>query len=670
MKTIPSRLRHGLPGVLLAIFIVLSLIPHLVKIPFIFSGFIILVAGWFMLHSIKGVLLPNKVIRLILLITALLLIILFFGFSFSQRMSITLLAVMMCLKLMEIKSVDDRRNIAVIIFVSLFLIGSHFLFSQSIYIMLYNIVLLIAFMTILMLYIRKPLAAPAFKNMLREPLTILVQALPLAVVFFLFFPRISEPLWSLPDDDAGSQTGLSDTVYPGRITRLSDNNEVAFRVFFHGRVPASNNLYWRGPVLSYTDGYIWSRYSDEDIKLNTKNIVYNSGKVEYTLTLEPHQQRWLFALDIPATVPADSFFSHDYQLLMEKNLLQVKRYTLTSYTNYTFSGLSTIERQRNLAIPEDANPRTRQMGISWRNKLDNPQAIVNKALDYFNQQAFYYTRKPPVMLDESIDQFLFEFREGFCEHYATAFVYLMRAAGIPARLVTGYQGIEKNEVGNYYMVRQSDAHAWAEVWLESKGWTRVDPTAAISPERIRADILNRQARQLAFKNLNLPKLAGYNQHFLKDSLTYMSDNIDNMIYFWNQWVVGFDSLKQKSIMQLLGLSSELKYLVSMMIGLGLFIIILLSVYWFMLARRIKDPVKREYQRLLARLEKSGLNLQANSGPLEIQALAIQRFPSQKENIVDAISCYINLQYARNSEGLSPKIFLRKVRQLKFNRLNL
>lgn len=605
--------------------------------------------------------------RLIFFISALVLIFSHFGAHFSQQLSVTLLVIMLSLKLFEIKDVLDRRNISLIIYLCFFLIGSHFLFSQSIFMMVYNLVLLLSLITLLAAYNRRPQSILPFKILIRSPLAIFSQAIPLAIIFFIFFPRISEPLWSLPDDNASSRTGLSDTMYPGRITQLSDNNSVAFRVVFHDKIPSNQNLYWRGPVMSKTDGYLWSGYEDKENKnkkIIKNDIVYEAGEVDYTITLEPQQQRWLFALDMPKSLPDGSYFNRDYQIITEKNQLQVKRYRLTSFTKYTLPNITDIERKRTLQLTDNANPRTIELGRKWREQSTSSYDIVKKALEHFNQLSFYYTRQPPAMLYNPIDLFLFDFKEGFCEHYATAFVYLMRAAGIPARVVTGYQGIEKNGVGNYYIVRQSNAHAWAEVWLADKGWWRVDPTTAVSPERIKPDILNRQARQLAFMNLNFPELSPEQNNVLQDSWTFLNDNVDNLRYFWNEWVVGFDLLKQQSIMKLMGFSADIKNLVSVMVGLGLLVILILSLYWYLLAKKVRDPIKRAYQRFVSKLEKSGLTIPAYLGPLEVQQLAIQRFPQHQPIIIEIINSYIALQYAKNTKQIKPKYLIKKVRQLK------
>ena len=468
----------------------------------------------------------------------------------------------------------------------------------------------------------------------------------------------------MPDANASSRTGLSDTMYPGRITELSDDNSVVFRVLFHGQVPSSQNLYWRGPVMSKTDGYTWSRYANQSSKRKTNDIFYEAGKVEYTVTLEPQQQRWLFALDMPESLPKDGYFSNDYQILTERKQLQVKRYRLTSFTKYTLPSISKFERARTLSLPKSANPRTVELGEKWRAKFTSPEDIVDNAFMYFSQQPFYYTRQPSAMRDDPIDQFLFDYMEGFCEHYATAFVYLMRAAGLPARMVTGYQGIEKNGVGDYYIVRQSNAHAWAEVWLEDKGWLRVDPTTAVPPERIKADILNRQSRQLTFMNLNLPKLDLQKQNLFQNGFTFLKDNIDNMRYFWNEWVVGFDLLKQKSIMNLIGLSADIKNLVSLMVGLGLFVILILSFYWYVQAKKINDPIRRAYQRFIRKLEKHDLTVPDYLGPIEVQQLAIQYFPKHKLIIKEIINSYIELRYTKNTKQVKPEDLIHKVHQLK------
>jgi len=658
-----KKIHHPI-GLLLTVSVSLALTPHLIKLPLIFSAFVALVLGWYGLHSYKGMRLPNRLLKLLFFITAIILIFTTFGLRFTQHLSITLLAIMLSMKTFEIKDQLDRRNIFIVIFLGLFLTGSHFLNNQSIFMITYNSLVLILFIGLLTAYNRLPQKAFSIREILSTSGPILLQAIPLAIILFIFFPRISEPLWSLPDGNPGSQTGLSDTMFPGQITNLTDNNEVAFRVIFQNNVPDKLELYWRGPVISKTDGFLWSRHPAQNRKKHNNKIVYETGKTEYTVTLEPHNQPWLFALDMPTSTPQDTYISSDYQLLARQNVRQVKRYQLTSYTNYRIPFINEKERAINLELPAGVNPRSVALGKKWRQQFSNDNKLVAYAYSFFASQPYFYTRQPPAMLDNPLDQFLFDNKEGFCEHYATAFVYLMRAAGIPARVVTGYQGVEKNEIGDYYVVRQSNAHAWAEVWLDNEGWLRVDPTTAIPPERIKSDILNRQPRELAFSSLKLPWTKRPQPGFIRKSLNFVYDNIDNVRYFWNQWVVGFNVEKQKAMLDKIGLTANLANLVTMLIVFILIVLSLLSLFWLYQSRHCISASKRYYLKFLNKLEKAGLQTSLSMGPLELRNHALTHFPKQASSISAIIKEYVDYQYGKNPDIAKLQAMRRTIKRLK------
>ena len=269
-----ARVCHPL-GLGLTLSVLLALIPHLLTLPLLLNAFVMVVLGWYGLHSYKGVKLPNRLLKLVFFITAILLIFTIFGFRFTQHLSITLLAIMLSLKIFEIKDQLDRRNTFIVIYLCLFLIGSHFLNNQSIFMIIYNSLALILLIGLLVAYNRLPQPIYSLRETLHKAGPILIQAIPLAIIFFLFFPRISEPLWSLPDDNLTSYTGLSDSMFPGQITKLADNDAVAFRVVFHNNIPGNQNLYWRGPVITKTDGYVWSRYSDQDKRKLARDRCHN-----------------------------------------------------------------------------------------------------------------------------------------------------------------------------------------------------------------------------------------------------------------------------------------------------------------------------------------------------------------------------------------------------------
>src|SRR5262249_55558250 len=307
------------------------------------------------------------------------------------------------------------------------------------------------------------------QRLLRISAVLLLQGAPLMAALFLLFPRVQGPLFGFQQTTTAAVTGLSDTMSPGSMSQLSLSDEVAFRVQFHSPPPKPQNLYWRGPVLSDFDGRTWSIGAASTTASGDVRHQRMGLPIRYTVTLEPHYQRWMFAIDLPSAAPLDAQLANDYQLLAQHPIRNRVRYDISSDVGYRY-GLteSPALLQRALLLPRGDNPEGLQLARYLRGRSNSDGEIFAAVLDYFHRQPFFYTLVPPELGRDSVDEFLFETRRGFCEHYAAAFVFLMRAAGIPARVVTGYQGGEINPLGNYMIVRQSEAHAWAEVWLNGQ----------------------------------------------------------------------------------------------------------------------------------------------------------------------------------------------------------
>ena len=363
----------------------------------------------------------------------------------------------------------------------------------------------------------------------------LLQALPLAAALFVLFPRPDSPLWQLPISGSQSTSGLSDTVNPGGISSLALSDEVAFRAQFDGAVPEVSRLYWRGPVMEVFDGAAWRIGSSPR---QFPEVIVRGPTFNYTLTVEPHDRAWVLALDAPASLPPGTTISQNLQVLKPSRIGTRTRFKLSAVTDYSY-GLNADPAwlERNLQLPPRSNPRTRELVKAW---LGLPPAErVQAGINVFARGGFAYTLNPPTLpVYDGIDAFVFNTKRGFCEHYASAFAFMMRAAGVPARVVTGYQGAEAN--GTYLIVRQANAHAWTEVWLAGQGWVRVDPTATVSPERI-----ERGVSALS----GAPGLAS-GQYGLLGGLSLRLDALQNL---WNTWVIGYDGAQQRQLFQKLGL---------------------------------------------------------------------------------------------------------------------
>ncbi|HWS74703.1 MAG TPA: DUF3488 and transglutaminase-like domain-containing protein, partial [Quisquiliibacterium sp.] len=432
--------------------------------------------------------------------------------------------------------------------------------------------------------------------------TILLQATPIAVLFFVLFPRVQGPLWGLPDDAHGGGTGLSESMSPGQISKLTQSEEVAFRVLFDGEAPPPASMYWRGPAFGEFDGRTWKPLERPRAPLPLPSVQGDpASTLRYTITLEPTNRPWLFALEAPVRVEqlpsGGALLMPDMLLMARSPVTQRLRYRLESQSDYRFGLNETPASLENwLRLPDGFNPRTLALARQWLDdpqQADRPEALLRRALAMFGAAPFRYTLEPPLLGRNSVDEFLFDTRAGFCEHYASALVVLMRATGIPARVVTGYQGAERNPVDGYWVVRQADAHAWAEVWLDGRGWVRVDPTAAIAPERI--ELGSRAFRPAGQRSgLDLSVLDG------------LRFNLDALGNAWSQWVLSYDHARQRRLLESLGMGFDWQALVGLLAaGLVLLIggVALLTLH----PRRARDPIERCYAEFCQRLAAAGID---------------------------------------------------------------
>ena len=464
-----------------AILVSLALVtaPHAAHLPLWIAAFAgaMLLARFYFGYRRKG--LPN---RWLLFGVALVSVT---GIAFSYRtlygrdVGVALLTVMVCLKLMEMSAARDTM---VVLLLAYFLVITNFFYSQTIPTALYMLLVVwVITATMIALQHRASRASPA--RALRHSGALILQAVPVMVVLFVLFPRVQGPLWGLPQINAASRTGLSDTMSPGDVSVLGLSDEVAFRVLFENPPAKPSQLYWRGPVLSMFDGQTW--HAGLSLTVNSLEFEALGPPLRYTVTMEPHDRRWMFAIDVPRAAPAEGFLTSDMQMRSRRLVRERMRYEIESVPEYRIGvNERTFDLNGAMRLPASVAPRARALAERWKQESANPREIVDRGLGMFRQQPFIYTLAPPTLGDDPVDEFLFTTRSGFCEHYASSFAFLMRAAGIPARVVTGYLGGEVNPVDGYLVVRQSEAHAWTEVWLAGEGWVRVDPTAAVSPLRV------------------------------------------------------------------------------------------------------------------------------------------------------------------------------------------
>lgn len=529
----------------------------------------------------------------------------------GQEAGVSMLVLLLSLKLLEMHA---KRDLFVVLFLSFFLILASFFYSQSIGTALMTIVAVIAMLTT-QLSFQYTGVVPPLRKRLRLGAMILGLAVPLTLVLFLLFPRIQGPLWNLPGDAGSGRTGLSDTMSPGNISKLAQSEDIAFRVKFIDPSPPKSTLYWRGPVLGSYDGRTWHPLQTRVNPQQPIRINRHGAPVHYQVTLEPHGRRWLFALEMPEALPQlDSNMasvSPEVEILAAQPVNERVRYNAASFTNFE---LQPDEDPQVLAqwleLPVGFNPRTLEFAARLRRQADNKTAIVNEVLRFFREEKFRYTLEPPPLGRDVADEFLFSTRAGFCEHYSSAFVVLMRAAGIPARVVTGYQGGEINPADGFMTVRQSDAHAWAEVWLDKRGWVRVDPTAAVSPDRIENNLGSAIPRRMLGGLVTFD--AGKESWVSK--LYRLRNNWEAINNAWNQWVLNYTPDKQKNFLKSLGFEDvSWRTLAGLMTVFGM-LALAVVVLPLLVHRRKIDPIDAVYEALCKLMARQGVARAMHEGP--------------------------------------------------------
>jgi transglutaminase-like putative cysteine protease len=631
--------------------LVLALSPHVVRLPLWESAVIAALIAWRGLAAYKQWRMPPTWVKLIATLLAFGAVMASFGRISGLNGGTGLLCAMAALKLLEFRT---RRDVMVMVFLLYFMLVTHFLFSQEIWTVVYLLGCVTA-ITALLIEVQH-LGALAPRQTLRKSGTMVLQALPLMVLMFVLFPRIPGPLWGLPSDAGAGRSGLSEKMSPGDIASLIKSDEVAFRVTFVGRVPPPAARYWRGPPFDHFDGHTWEE-GYAQLRADEPPVLEPLGNaVRYEITLEPHRSRWLFALDMPdaSSVPPDAFVAREGHLLANQAVTERRRYDLQSYTNYLLvPALTERNRTRYLRLPRGFNPRTIELADQLRSKSMDDADIVQSVLQMFRKQNFVYTLDPPPLGRDSVDDFLFETRRGFCEHYASAFTVLMRAANIPARVVTGYQGGQRNEIGDYYVVRQSDAHAWSEVWLESHGWVRIDPTAAIAPQRIEQNL--EAALGIA------EGLPGYLS--ARGRLRfYFEARWDWLNAKWNGLVLAYGPELQQEFLSRFGLGELRQMILALTIGgTGLLALFGLFTLRQFAPARVDDPALQQWQRMTRQLAKLGYVQRPDEGPLDYAQHVGALRPEWAEAVAQVARLYVRSRYLHAPDSARQDELTRAVR---------
>lgn len=632
---------------------VVVMLPFALQLPMWLLPVLLFAAGWRLWVILGKATQPSTVTKLMLIGLGLWGL----GLSGLRFPSLDAMAALLLLGF-AFKSLEviEKRDALVVIFIGYFLVALQFLYDQSMLAALYGVFAL-SVLTAALIGIQQTVSAFSSAQQVRFNLRLafvmLLQCLPLMVVIFLFTPRLP-PLWHLPLPSGQAKSGISERMAPGDIARLSQSAELAFRVSFEGARPAQSELYWRGLVLNHFDGREWQQFAEDyelrhlqavikqNYSFQPQRLEQQGTAVRYEAVYEKTGQAWLFTLTPAVEVDGDVLQVADYRIMAQQPLQAPFLLKATSYPQSRRDlQLDPLMRQLALQLPPQGDQQARQLAQRLWQQANGAESYVNKVLAYFQQQGFYYTLRPPLLGDSNtIDNFLFEAQRGFCAHYAGSFVFLMRAAGIPARVVTGYQGGEWNEQGQYLAIHQYDAHAWTEVWLQGQGWVRVDPTTVVAPERASQGLETAMQAEGSFLEdswFSVRKLPWLNE---------LRQQFDSVQYGWRRWVLGYDSDTQLQLLrQWLGELSIAK--VASFAGSFLVVIVLLWLVLLGLTQRAPKMAaeQRIYQTFCHKLAKRGVRREKGQTPRGFAQQAIQVLPQQATQIEAFTRLYEDLCYA-------------------------
>lgn len=618
-----------LPFTLLCITVLCVLVAHAAHMPVWYTAVLaaILVARWWQRRGQQ-----RRVaawLRIVMLIAVPATVIAVYGTPLGREPGAAIVCGLLVLKVLESESMRDAR---MAVGFACFILMSALLFDQSLgFTIAVGLMLLPALATLRAL--QPGLPESGWLSAFRTGTVLLATSLPAALLGFLLIPRLATPLWGAPDRGV-ARTGIADRMAPGDLHSLLTDNAVAMRVGFDGPPLPESQRYFRGMVLWQFDGRAWqpgpaARRPWRPIPAGVRGPV-----THYEVTLLPSHQHWMFALDLPIDSPEDAILGPDHTLWSTKPIDQTLRYRVASATDYRLApeGLDPRIRGAALELPDGFDPRARALAERWRAAAGvNDMAIVRDALDLFHNGGFVYDLDAPPLGRDSVDDFLFDTKTGFCEHYASAFTFLMRAAGIPARVVIGYQGGYWNDFAKYLLIRQSDAHAWSEVWLAGRGWVRVDPTAAVS--RV----------ILASTGGAADDVGGGGGNWWMP----WRNRMDVVNRWWGQTVVGFDALSQSHLFRPFGIEHATAQMLGVALAVTVFVALGLGALLATLRPRTKprDALAAAHTRLQRKLARIGIVRGHAEGPRDFYLRTTEALPESAAALGELATEYLCLRYA-------------------------
>ena len=651
-----ARVQPAIPRISLTWLLVaqaLVIVPHLGHLPLWVIGLWLGCAGWRVQIFRMRVGYPTRLAKAGLMLAAAAGVFASRGSLVGLDAGVVLLIAAFVLKLVELRS---QRDALVLILLGFFCVVTAYLFDDSLLAAAYSLLPVSALLAALIGLQQSRLAMRPWPT-LRLSLGLLAQALPLMLLLFVFFPRLG-PLWALPNPNK-ALSGLSDSMAPADIAELSKSDELVFTATFNGVPPARAQLYWRALTLEHFDGRRWSQAplaSQHDAAQWTA-----SGQPwEYSVIAQASGRNWLYALDVARSEEGGIQARHDFSLQSQQPLEQAMQYRVRSWpdvlrdADLPISGLAD-----SLQLPAEGDPRSRAWARELLARHPSPDALVQALLQHFNREPYHYTLKPPPVGVDSIDEFLFRTRRGFCAHYAGAMTFVLRAAGIPARVVAGYQGGELNPRGNFFTVRQFDAHAWVEYWQAGQGWTSVDPTFAVAPERIEQGLEQALSGEQSFLADSPLSPLRYRQVAWLNQLRLGWDDLN---HGWQRWVLGYQGAQQLQLLQRWFGRMDGQLLGLALVGGGGLLLGLLALFLFKPWRRERDPLLRQFRRFERLLARHGLPRQAAEGPRAYAERAARQLPTQAEAIRAFAQAFEAQQYG--AATLDAQALVRRLRELR------
>ena len=650
MQLIYQIPRNSLAWLLAAYLAVIA--PHVMRLPI----WIVLAAVWCLLWRIqvyRGVWnFPRRWIKYLLAGISLVGLLAGYGRLAGLEPMVALLIIGFSMKLLEMY---QRRDAVLVIYLAYIIAATQLLFAQTISSALYMVFSVVLMTTALMslnqsqgfLYPRRSLILTG---------KLLLQSIPLMLLLFIVMPRLGA-LWSVPLQQHAAKTGVSDSMSPGDFSQLAKSAELAFRVSFKGAIPSASERYWRGLVFSRFDGRSWTQaepfdyYPDGKVtrwfgerSLAWEELIDRRARaITYEVILEPTQQTWLYALMVPQPDSANVGITRDFRIVNRMSISNRLAYRVSSHLDYQteYQSLPSRRYRNETQLPTGFNPRSARLAKRWRAESGTVEAYIQRVLNWFNRE-FTYTVQPPLLGKDTVDEFLFESQRGFCEHFASSFTIMMRAAGIPARIVVGYQGGEINPLQNYMLVHQFDAHAWTEVWLEGKGWRRIDPTAAVAPERIENGFSSMVDRTEFLSDSPLSLVRYQNIRWL-NMLRLQLDRLD---YAWYSWVLGFDNEIQADIFKrLFGSAKPIRIALALII-LGGLVLGAIAISLLMPSRSESNSQSgKAYRRFCRRLSQKGLVRKPYEPPSVFAARVAKTRPDLASAVAEITQLFQDIHYA-------------------------